>query len=240
MKVFYHRLIATFHVLLVTFGFVFVVSLILSFTTIPYYAYHWLGTSVSEIAEKPEYIVLLGGGGMPSESNLMRIYYTAHAAEIFPESKVIVSIPGKLWDEKSTPVLVGKELQVHGVDSARIVFEANGTNTRSQALNLRMFNGEVMVNKSILLVSSPEHLRRAVLSFQKAGFERVNALPAFENALEANLVFTDDKLGGNRFLVPDVGSNISIRYQFWNHLKYEIMVAREIVAMSYYKLRAWI
>jgi hypothetical protein len=91
-----------------------------------------------------------------------------------------------------------------------------------------------------LLVTSPEHMRRAVLVFRKVGFTRINALPAFENALEADLVFKDDELGGNKLPIPDIGGNISVRYQFWNHLKYEILIAREMTALSYYKLRGWI
>ena len=46
--------------------------------------------------------------------------------------------------------------------------------------------------------------------------------------------------GGNKTLLPNVGSNTSVRYQFWNHLKYEIMIAREMTALTYYKLRGWI
>jgi len=240
MKVLFYRLLAAFHVILVTMGLILSAVLILSFTTLPYYAYHWLGTSVSALKEKPEYIILLGGGGMPSESNLIRAYYTSRAALQFPESKVVVSIPGDITDEDSTPLRLAKNLQAYGVDSARIEFENIGTNTRSEALSLRVLNGNALLKKSILLVSSPEHMRRAVLTFRKAGFEKVNALPAFENALEADLKFSDDKLGGNKLLVPGIGNKTSFRYQFWNHLKYQVIVAREFAAISYYKLRAWI
>jgi hypothetical protein len=83
-------------------------------------------------------------------------------------------------------------------------------------------------------------MRRAVLVFRKAGFTRVSALPAFESAIEAKLFFEDDQLGGNKILVPDIGGNTEVRYQFWNHLKYEILIAREMAAMGYYKLRGWI
>ena len=234
------RFYQAFKILCWTSGLFFIIMLILSFTTTPFYAYHWLGTSVSEIETEPEYVVFLGGGGMPSQSNLMRSYYTVHAAKSFSESKIILSMPGDLLNDKSTPNLVHDELVLRGVDASRILFEPEGTNTRSQALKLKFFDGTMLTKKPILLVTSPEHMRRAVLSFRKAGFEYVNALPAFENALEADLKFTDDELGGNKLLVPDVGKSISFRYQFWNHLKYEILVAREMAAMVYYKMRAWI
>jgi uncharacterized SAM-binding protein YcdF (DUF218 family) len=225
---------------LLGFGFIFFILLILSFTTWPYWAYHWLGTSQSEIKGTPDYIVLLGGGGMPSESNLMRTFYTYRAASMSPESKIIISVPGNPADSASTPRLVAAELILKGIDPTRILYEEMGTNTRSEAIHLVEFNGETLTNRSILLVTSPEHMRRAVLTFRKAGFAHVNALPAFENAVEAELFFEDDQLGGNKLLVPDIGGHTSVRYQFWNHLKYEILIAREITALTYYKLRGWI
>ena len=234
------RIILIFRSALLTFGVLFLLILALSFTTLPYWGYYWLGTSKSKITEKPDYIVLLGGGGMPSESSLMRAFFVHRAAVESPESRIIISIPGNPEDSLSTAKLVAAELISKGIDRQRILYEQIGTNTRSEALQLLNFNAEKLTEKSILLVTSPEHMRRAVLVFRKAGFTRVNALPAFENAIEANLFFEDDKLGGNKTLLPDVGGNTSVRYQFWNHLKYEILIAREIAALTYYKLRGWI
>lgn len=221
-------------------GTFFLILLLLSFTSLPFWGYYWLGTSESKIDEKPDYIVLLGGGGMPSESNLMRAFFVHRAAVKSPESRIIITIPGDTADTSSTARLVANELIVKGIERNRIYYEELGTNTRSQALRLQTFNSEKLDHKSILLVTSPEHMRRAVLTFRKAGFSRISALPAFENALEADLVFKDDELGGNKILIPDVGGNTTVRYQFWNHLKYEILIAREIAALGYYKLRGWI
>ena len=224
----------------VGFGVLFMGILILSFTSLPYWGYYWLGTSQSEITGKPDYIILLGGGGMPSESSLMRAFFVHRAAVELPESLIVISIPGNPADSASTARQVAAELTGKGIDPQRILYEELGTNTRSEALHLQQFNGEKLTEKSILLVTSPEHMRRAVLVFRKAGFSRVNALPAFENAIEADLFFEDDSLGGNKTLVPDIGGNKSVRYQFWNHLKYEILIAREMAALGYYKLRGWI
>ncbi len=225
---------------LISLGALFLIFLLLSFTSLPFWGYYWLGTSESEIKGKPDYIVLLGGGGMPSESNLMRAFFVFKAAEESPSSRIIITIPGDTTDTTSTARLVASELVQKGIDSHRIYFEEVGTNTRAQAIQLQNFRNEKLTDKPILIVTSPEHMRRAVLVFKKLGFGQVNALPAFENALEADLVFNDDELGGNKTLVPDIGSNISVRYQFWNHLKYEILIARELAALSYYKLRGWI
>ncbi|GAB1451899.1 hypothetical protein MASR2M47_19550 [Draconibacterium sp.] len=180
---------------------------------------------------------MMGGGGMPSQSNLMRSWYVEKAAKTFPQATVIIAIPGEISDSLSTPQIVKKELIMRGVNPDKIVFENEATNTRAQALNCQK---TIKMQTPILLVTSPEHMRRSVLSFQKVGFEKVNALPAFENALEADLSFKDDDLGGNKTGVPDVGKSINARYQLWNHLKYEILIAREIVALTYYRLRGWI
>ncbi len=223
--------------IMVFFGFLFLVSIVLAFTTLPYKTYHWLGTSQSELTTEPQTIILLGGGGMPSQSNLMRSWYTEKAAKNFIKSNVIIAMPGLISDGLSTPCLMKKELELRGISPERISFEPKGTNTRSQALNCQ---GIIKMQSPILLVTSPEHMRRAVLCFRKAGFTKINALPAFENAAEADFSFKDDELGGNKILLPGVGQNINMRYQVWNHLKYEILFAREITATFYYKLRGWI
>ncbi|MDD4107499.1 MAG: YdcF family protein [Prolixibacteraceae bacterium] len=218
-------------------GVFFISCIILAFTTLPYWGLHWLGTSKSYLKEKPETIILMGGGGMPSESNLMRSWYTALAAENYNKALVLIAMPGDIKDTLSTPKLMKEELVLRGINPTRIVFENQGKNTRSQALQCKNM---INTDEPVLLVTSPEHTLRSVLSFQKAGFLKVNALPAFENVTEANLKFKDDELGGNKNMIPDVGNIISVRYQLWNHLKYEIIFTRELTALLYYKIRGWI
>jgi uncharacterized SAM-binding protein YcdF (DUF218 family) len=218
-------------------GIFFLICILLAFTTLPYYGLHWLGTSESELKWKPETIILLGGGGMPSESNLMRSWYTGLAAKSFKKSAVLIAMPGEITDSLSTPNQMAKELILRGAGEDRIIYENRGTNTRAQSIYCKEM---LDPHEPVLLVTSPEHARRAVLCFRKTGFKKVSALPAFENAVEADLSFKDDELGGNKLLVPDVGKSISLRYQLWNHLKYEIIFAREIIAICYYKIRGWI
>lgn len=221
-------------------GVVLFLAVLFSFTSLPFWAYYWLGTSESKITDKPDYIVLLGGGGMPSESNLIRAYYTFQVAQQVPDSKIIVSIPGDTADAKSAVSLVARELVLKGIDKKRILFEAVGTNTRMEGLCIGKMVGDEKNSKSFLIVTSPEHMRRSVQVFRKIGFTKLNALPAFEKQLEASLIFDDSELGGRNILTPEIGGNIAVRYQFWNHLKYEILVAREITALGYYWLRGWI
>lgn len=211
--------------------------IVLAFTTLPFWGIHWLGTSKAGLKWKPETIILLGGGGMPSESNLMRSWFAGQAARSFPEANLVIAMPGDISDSLSTPQLMKNELVLRGINPQQIHFENEGTNTRAQALNCEKLLDN---SKTILLVTSPDHTRRAVLCFQKVGFEKVTALPAFENATEADLAFQDDELGGRKTAAPDVGQSIQMRYQVWNHLKYEITFAREMLALSYYKLRGWI
>lgn len=218
-------------------GIFFTTFVILALTSAPYWGYHWLGTSKSGLREKPQTIILLGGGGMPSQSNLIRSWYAAKASNSFPDAKLIIAMPGELTDSTSTPQKMKTELITRGINPDLIAFENDGTNTRSQAVNCM---GLIKLESPVLIVTSPEHMRRAVLCFEKAGFEKVNALPAFENAAEADFRFIDDELGGNKLLVPDVGENMNMRYQIWNHLIYEILITREISALAYYRLRGWI
>lgn len=233
-NIYFLRLLSYFFMLV---GMFFTTCVLIALTSAPYRGYHWLGTSQSELSSQPEFIILLGGGGMPSQSNLMRSWYTAQASENFRQAKIIIAMPGNLSDSTSTPQKMKDELVLRGVNAANVIFENEGTNTRSQALNCGRL---IKFSAPLLLVTSPEHMRRAVLSFKKAGFEKVNALPAFENAAEADFSFTDDELGGNKILVPDVGKNINMRYQLWSHLKYEILIVREAFALFYYQLRGWI
>lgn len=223
--------------LILLFGIFFTISIITAFTTLPFWGIYWLGTNVSELKEKPQSIILLGGSGMPGESNLMRSWHTAAAAKKFSETEIIIAMPGNLNDSTDTPINIKKELIIRGIDNKRVKFENRGINTRSQALNCINLTDS---SQPVLIVTSPEHTRRAVLTFRKAGFKKVNAWPAFENAVEADLTFNDNELGGRKLPIPGIGNSISIRYQFWNHLKYEIIFIREWVALNYYRIRGWI
>ena len=231
------QILRIFRIIVFIVGIFSLLMLVLAFTTLPFWGYHWLGTSRSEMKSHPEVIILLGGSGMPGESNLMRCWYTARIAYQCPDSRIVVAMPGDIADSLSTPVKIREELIVRGVDAGRISFEPVGTNTRSQALECRKLFDE---NQHVVLVSSPECMRRAVLAFRKAGFGNVSALPAFENASEADFTFKDDELGGRKTPLPDIGENTQIRYQIWNHLKYEIVIIRECLALMYYRLRGWV
>lgn len=226
-------------ILLIISGSIFLLLCLLAFTKIPFWAYYNLGTSNSEITKPPLTIILLSGSGIPGEGGLLRPYYTARLGKANPEAYIVISMPGDLTDSTGTPQLTAKELLLRGIEKDRIGFESRGRNTREQAQKLSAGKTPAQLMLPITLVTSPEHMKRAVLTFRKCGFTVVSGLPTFENSLETNLKFNDSELKGNKY-VPSIGNNMQVRYQFWTQLKLEVLVIREYFALTYYKLRGWI
>ena len=242
-------------------GAVSLILALLAFTSAPFRMWYNLSVKHATISRPPGYIIILGGGGMPSETGLMRTWYGAKAARYFARSKILVALPGDPSDSLSSLSLMKKELILRGIDPDRIILEESGANTKAQAVNINRLitNYELRItNKSsppsppllqergmggevppILIVTSPEHLTRAVLTFKKAGFSRIDGLPAFENAIESDITFNDRKMGGREW-IPGIGESLVIRYHFWTQLRYEEMILREYLAMAYYKLKGWI
>ncbi len=233
------RFAKIFKLLLITLGCFFALLCILAFTTLPFWAYYSLGTTNSRITKAPSTIIMLGGAGIPSGDGLIRSYYTASMAKTNPAAHVIIAMPGDVTDSLSAPRLVENELFIRGVNKLTISFEHTGRNTREQALKIAAGKTSAQLQLPITLVTSPEHMKRAVLAFRKCGYTAVSGLPTFEYALSSDLTFSDSDLKGNK-MVPPIGNNLQIRYQFWNHLKYEIIVLREYFGLAYYKLRGWI
>jgi uncharacterized SAM-binding protein YcdF (DUF218 family) len=220
-------------------GSIFLLLCVLAFTKIPFHAYYGLGTSNSKITKAPVTIVLLSGNGIPSESGLLRAYYTARLANENPHARIIISMPGDLTDSVSAPQLTARELEIRGIEKDRIGFENLGRNTREQAQKLADGKTAAQLNLPVTLVTSPEHMKRAVLVFRKCGFTAVSGSPTFEFSLSTDLTFKDSDLKGNKY-VPPIGNNMQFRYQFWSHLKLEVLVIREYFGLAYYKLRGWI
>ena len=243
---------------MISLGGIFTLIVVLAFTSGPFWMWYDLSVSKAGVNRPPDYIVVLGGGGMPSESGLMRCWYAAKTANYFTRAKVIVALPGNVRDSLSSINGMKKELVIRGIAPERILLEDSGTNTRAEALNILQiisnieyrisnvepdrnskFNVPYSIFKSLLIVTSPEHLYRAVLTFRKAGFMKVDGVPAFEEAIESDLSFTGRRLGGRRW-VPDIGNNITLRYQFWTQLHYEELILREVFALGYYWIQGWI
>jgi uncharacterized SAM-binding protein YcdF (DUF218 family) len=227
-------LLKTIKIFLISLGSIALLLLVIAFTPLPYRAIHWLGTVKSRCIIKPEYIIMFGGSGMPSENNLIRLYYTAAIADKYNTCKIIIAHP---LDSAVYADMVN-ELTIRDIDSARIYFEKRGTNTRSQILNISK-NFPQLKNSGIIIVTSPEHIYRSILAFNKLGYKNICGIPAFESDMFVDLSFSAKKIGGRKF-IPDIGRNLSIRYNFWSYLKMEITCLREYTALIYYWLNNWI
>jgi uncharacterized SAM-binding protein YcdF (DUF218 family) len=217
-----------------TLGVLLFIAVLLSFTDLPYYAYDRLGTSGGSLPSNPDLIVVLGGAGMPSPDGLIRCYYASEAALKYPKAKVIIALPANETDSLHQLDMAAHELIVHGVDSLRISYEPLGFNTHSQALNIAD-NWSAFLNKGgVLIVTSPEHMYRAVRTFRKAGFARVGGLPTFEKPPDAEKIKDKEKSSDPRV------KSLALRYNMWSYLNYELIVMREYTAILYYRAKSWI
>lgn len=207
--------------------------LILAFTTVPYRAHRWLGLAGGELRSVPDGILVLGGTGMPSGSELIRLQTAAALAKENQQVEVIVV------HVADTAVLgaMRTELELRGVLRERIVLVGGGGNTREQALavveQLGTRRGEQWA-----LVTAPENMYRTLGAFRKAGLTRVQGVPALDRPLFVDLGYDHGRLGG-KALVPDVSGSLSVRYDLWHHLRLEVLCLREYLAIAYYELNGW-
>jgi uncharacterized SAM-binding protein YcdF (DUF218 family) len=229
------KIIKSLRIFFIVLGIFFFSLLILSFTDIPYYAYYNLGMSNSKLETKPDLIVILGGAGMPSPDGLMRTYYGSEEALNYPESKIIIALPKNEGNDSLYQLnLMSHELILKGIDSSRITYEPAGFNTRSQALNIAKKFGNKTGHLSVLLITSPEHMYRAVKTFQKAGFNKVAGTCTFETPPEEEMIKDKQNAPDKRV------KSLDLRYNMWSYLHYELSVMREYCAIAYYKIKGWI
>ncbi len=233
------RLIRLLRTGLISMGALGLLVVALCFTSYPWRMYYWLSMPEAVLHEAPEWIVVLGGGGIPSESGLMRTYYGAQAAMQFPSAQIYVALPGDPAAAEGAGRRMAQELVMRGVDPARIDFESTGTNTRSQAVALRRMTGKDVVEWPVLIVTSPEHMRRAVRTFQRAGFAQAGGQAAMDTGIDHGLAVSEADVDG-RLAAPALEGSLFVRYQFWHGITYLSRSAREWVALFYYRLKGWI
>lgn len=220
--------------ILLSSGVLFLLFFILSFTDIPYHAYHWLGTSNSKLYQKPDVIVLLGGSGMPSPDGLLRSYFAAEAANKDATAKIIIALPYNEEDSARQLNMLAHELIIRGVDSTRIEYEGQGFNTHSQAENIAVKYGDKKSSLSVLLVTSPEHMFRAVKTFMKVGFNKVGGTATFEKPPDKEKIKDTQNTPDTRV------KDLSLRYNMWSYMNCELLVVKEYCAISYYWMKGWI
>jgi len=226
-------MLQTIKIVFIVIGSLFFALLLLAFTPAPFYMYYHLGTDSNPVKASffPEHIIMLGGAGMPSQGNLIRLFYAAGYAQ--PDKEVIILHP----KDSLCQLAMEQELIAKGIDSEKIMFIIEGSNTHSQILQLKQERPELL-HKDLLVINSPEYLTRTVKCFHKLGFTAVHGKGAFEATVDFDLSLKDKKMEGNE-IVPVVEST-NLRYTFWNYLKLEIDCFREYVAIGYYKIKGWI
>lgn len=205
--------------------------IILSFTSLPYWAYYGLAATDDQLEVTPSTIVIMGGDGMPSPSGLMRLYNGIEKAVEHPNSKIIIALPYNEYDSTFQLSLMAYELVQKGIDTNRIVFAPKGFNTRSQALEIKELAD---TSAPMLIVSSPEHMYRSIHSFRKVGFQIVGGSPSFENPSD------EEKLKDETDKDETKVRNLALRYNMWSYMQYEIIVMREYTAIAYYWVKGWI
>ncbi len=212
-------------------GILFLFLIALSFTPIPYHAYHQLAATDISLNKKPTAIVVLSGVGMPSPDALIKLYFAKKAALNYPKSKVYLLLPELPSKDSRSPILLMKKELIDGnVHDQRIQLITEGHNTYSQ---LHALSGRIDTASSVLVVTTPEHMRRSILTFNKMGYQHVGGLPTFEHPSSESLLTEN----ANEELEI---SNLSLRYNVWSYLQYEIIVIREYCALGYYWLKGWI
>ena len=209
------------------------IMILLAFTRIPFDAHRALASIDRTCTDQVDRIVILGGSGMPSGPELLRLHHGALEAARSPDATIHVVHP------KDTVVMqeMVNELILKSVEPDRIVRILEGTNTREQAIALAA--AIEAKDERIAIVTAPENMYRTIRSFEKVGFENVCGTPAFDHAMFVDLDYDHRRIGGNK-AVPDVSENLDLRYNFWNYLKLEITCLREYVAIAYYELNGWI
>ena len=89
-------------------------------------------------------------------------------------------------------------------------------------------------DKSVLVVTSPQHMLREILTLKKSDFTDVGGLPTFESPIDPKSLVRKNI---NNIDVPE---NLALRYNMWSYLICEIKVAREFTALLNNRLMGWI
>ncbi|VAX23935.1 hypothetical protein MNBD_NITROSPINAE01-546 [hydrothermal vent metagenome] len=178
--------------------------------------------STARYTQNADYIVLLPGAGIPSGATMVRAYHAAAESRKNPSAYVIIShkVDGPL--EESTGWAIRKELLLRSVPESKILLETKARNTHEHAKYILSASiGDPLTDK-YLIVTSPTHIRRAVMAFTSEGFKNVYARSA-------------EPAGGKE----DLGKRSSIRYEIWGGMHLGLNVIREFIAIAYYKVSGW-
>lgn len=204
-------------------GGLFVLQLVLACAGPPRLIRDWLDVKAEAPHGTPKYVIVLGGGGIPSESSLIRSYYAAEFGRGQTDLTFIVALPADGDPVHSSVGRLRDELVLRGIPAGKIQMETHGLNTYQQAGNIRRLLGPAAMQEPLLVVTSEFHMRRALLCFRKQGFPHVAVLNAASVDAEA-----------------DPGWLAYLRYKVWANLVATTEILRELTAITVYKLHGWI
>ncbi len=175
-------------------------------------------------------IVLLGGFIQQPEppriapdltNGVDRLFEAARLFHAGKAAHIIVSAGNLPWSEIVAPEAdwIGRFLVELGVPTAAIVLETRSRNTRENAL----FSADILNSRgwqSVLLVTSADHMRRAMATFRKVGIQ-ATAAPTDVQARAQLYVNVFDLLPSADALVETSA------------------VLKEMIGLVYYRLRGW-
>jgi len=150
----------------------------------------WMVTRDVALDEPADIVVVLGGGGIPSESGLIRTYYAAwYGTSVTNATNVtfVVCLPSDTDPEADSVGRMRDELVLRGIPRESVLLEHYGRDTHQQAVNVRKLLGDKACRRPLLIVSSPYHARRALMCFRRAGFEKAACLAAHNVEPEADM-----------------------------------------------------
>jgi uncharacterized SAM-binding protein YcdF (DUF218 family) len=132
--------------------------------------------SAADPAAGPSWIVVLTSvcrmddsrpaSSMAGPSSLYRIAEAAALFKLISESEIVVS------GDRQCAEAMRAVLAAVGVPEAKIITEGGSANTWESAVNVRKLAGE---RQKMILVTSANHMPRAVASFKKAGLDPIPA-----------------------------------------------------------------
>lgn len=201
----------------------FVVQLLVGFFGVPAGVARWLACAAETNTVPPRIVVVLGGGGIPSESGLIRTYYAAELREKHAGLQYVVSLPSDGDPSTNSVGRMRDELVLRGVPVKSIRMEFAALNTHEQAINIAKLLGPAALTSEVRIVTSSLHLRRSLGCFRRAGFTHARGTGAVNTGAEA-----------------DPGQGTLLRYAFWANLVSGVDCLREGCALLVYKVRGWI
>jgi len=191
-------------------------ALVLVIACTPLTRYLLKPLTVSEDLKDADLIVVLGAGvdqgrflTLVSSHRMVKgvqLYFEGRAKRILFAG----GMPGKKTISEAS--VLGQEARRLKVPPEDILLEKKSQNTHDQAVEIKKIADPLRV-KSILLVTSFSHMKRALMAFEKVGFK---VYPAFADPNER---YTDDPLG-RLGLFP--------------------RLIHEYAGMFYYQIRGWI